>query len=522
MVYSYVVGGIMASLFGLVVLYNSRKKRTNRGALMGRMRDECPKTSGNGGCSQEITECSDVIIVGAGVAGSALAYALGKDGRRVHVIERDLSEPDRIVGELLQPGGYLKLVDLGLEDCVKGIDAQKVFGYALYKDGKHTQLSYPLEHFHPDVAGRGFHYGRFIQSLRAKAASISSVRLEQGTVTSLIEQDGTIKGVQYKNKAGEVLTAYAPFTIVCDGCFSNLRQSLCNPKVAVPSSFVGLVLENSPLPYTNHGHVILADPSPVLFYPISSYEIRCLVDVPGQKVPSISSGEMAHYLKTAVAPQIPPELYSAFISAINKGNIKTMPNRSMPASPLPTPGALLLGDAFNMRHPLTGGGMTVALSDVVVLRDLFRPLQDLNDAAAVCKYLEAFYTLRKPVASTINTLAGALYKVFCASPDQARKEMRQACFDYLSLGGVFSNGPVSLLSGLNPRPLILVLHFFAVAVYGVGRLQLPFPSPKRMWLGVRLISGASAIIFPIIKAEGVRQVFFPATVPAYYRAPPMI
>ena len=34
-----------------------------------------------------------------------------QDGRRVHVIERDLSEPDRIVGELLQPGGYLKLTE---------------------------------------------------------------------------------------------------------------------------------------------------------------------------------------------------------------------------------------------------------------------------------------------------------------------------------------------------------------------------------------------------------------------------
>ena len=33
----------------------------------------------------------------------------------MHVIERDLSEPDRIVGELLQPGGYLKLLELGLE-----------------------------------------------------------------------------------------------------------------------------------------------------------------------------------------------------------------------------------------------------------------------------------------------------------------------------------------------------------------------------------------------------------------------
>ena len=30
------------------------------------------------------------------------------------MIERDLREPDRIVGELLQPGGYLKLVELGL------------------------------------------------------------------------------------------------------------------------------------------------------------------------------------------------------------------------------------------------------------------------------------------------------------------------------------------------------------------------------------------------------------------------
>lgn len=65
--------------------------------------------------------------------------------------------------------------------------------------------------------------------------------------------------------------------------------------------------------------------------------------------------------------------------------------------------------------------------------------------------------------------------------------MRQACFDYLSLGGIFSTGPVALLSGLNPRPLSLVLHFFAVAIYGVGRLLLPFPSPQRLWIGARLI-----------------------------------
>ncbi|XP_052188297.1 squalene monooxygenase SE2-like [Diospyros lotus] len=511
---------LLAVLYNLLVKRNGQRRNSAAAAsdAAAATTTTTPTTAINGECR---SKDSDVIIVGAGVAGAALAHTLGKDGRRVHVIERDLTEPDRIVGELLQPGGYLKLIELGLEDCVEEIDAQRVFGYALFKDGRNTRLSYPLEKFNSDVSGRSFHNGRFIQRMREKAASLPNVQLEQGTVTSLLEDKGTIKGVQYKTKNGEEMQAYAPLTIVCDGCFSNLRKSLCKPKVDVPSCFVGLVLENCELPYANHGHVVLADPSPILFYPISSTEIRCLVDVPGQKVPSITNGEMAKYLKTVVAPQIPPQLHDAFIAAIDKGTIRTMPNRSMPAAPHPTPGALLMGDAFNMRHPLTGGGMTVALSDIAVLRNLLRPLDDLNDAPTLCKYLESFYTLRKPVASTINTLAGALYKVFCASPDQARKEMRQACFDYLSLGGVFSTGPVSLLSGLNPRPLSLVLHFFAVAIYGVGRLLLPFPSPKRMWIGAKLISGASGIIFPIIKAEGVRQMFFPATVPAYYRAPPV-
>ncbi len=47
--------------------------------------------------------------------GCALAHALGKQGRSVLLIERDWSEPDRIVGELLQPGGVKALQLLGLQ-----------------------------------------------------------------------------------------------------------------------------------------------------------------------------------------------------------------------------------------------------------------------------------------------------------------------------------------------------------------------------------------------------------------------
>lgn len=55
---------------------------------------------------------------------------------------------------------------------MKGIDAQRVFGYALFKDGKNTRLSYPLEKFDSDVSGRSFHNGRFIQRMREKAATL--------------------------------------------------------------------------------------------------------------------------------------------------------------------------------------------------------------------------------------------------------------------------------------------------------------------------------------------------------------
>jgi len=44
------------------------------------------------------------------------------------------------------------------------------------------------------------------------------------------------------------------------------------------------------------------------------------------------------------------------------------------ASPYATPGAFMIGDSLNMRHAVTGGGMTVGLSDVVLLRDLLRPI----------------------------------------------------------------------------------------------------------------------------------------------------
>lgn len=60
----------------------------------------------------------------AAIGGCALLSL--QEGRRVLLLERDFSQPDRIVGELLQPGGYLMLKKLGLEAATENINAVKV------------------------------------------------------------------------------------------------------------------------------------------------------------------------------------------------------------------------------------------------------------------------------------------------------------------------------------------------------------------------------------------------------------
>ena len=57
---------------------------------------------------------ADIVIVGAGVVGCTAAVALARQGRSVILLEKSLKEPDRIVGELLQPGGVRALQEMGL------------------------------------------------------------------------------------------------------------------------------------------------------------------------------------------------------------------------------------------------------------------------------------------------------------------------------------------------------------------------------------------------------------------------
>ncbi|ORZ40905.1 squalene epoxidase-domain-containing protein [Catenaria anguillulae PL171] len=437
----------------------------------------------------------DIVIVGAGVAGSALAYALAQDGRSVALIERDLSEPDRIVGELMQPGGCLALAQLGLGDTLDNMDAIDVHGYVVLDKDEVCHLKYPTlpETVQPTqfagttAMGKSFHHGRFIMNLRRKCMDHPNVTVVQATASELVRDltEPRVVGVHAIARTKQEVETHheflAPLTFIADGCFSKFRPSILGTTMQAPSHFVGFILDRITLPAPNHGHVVLADPSPILLYQIGTNDTRILVDVPGSSMPSNRGGALVKYLTSHVAPQLPKDIQQRAV-----------------------PGLVMLGDAHNMRHPLTGGGMSVALNDVVLLRAKLRQVKDLaafvDTPATFAGVLRSWYWQRKRLSSVVNILANALYALFSAGADPTMNRLRRACFDYLRLGGECTAAPVRLLACIAPQPLLLVRHFFQVAAYAAWHVLKREPVyllPRTIWRQTAIMVTAVRVIGPL-------------------------
>ncbi|CAM9158561.1 unnamed protein product [Chrysoparadoxa australica] len=562
--------------------------------------DDAPAAPVKGVIARNAAEYSleqpEVVVVGAGTAGATMAITLARQGRKVVLIERNLEEVDRIVGELLQPGGLRSLENLGLDECAKdGCDSVVVNGYTIilppnerYPEGMETLLYYPerdpsnaAEFFGKGVVpraqgksqevprGRSFHNSKFVQRLRQAAQQEPNVQVIEGTVTKLVEENGVVVGVDYKvteeGAEKKVLkTLRAPLTVVADGIWSGLRKCSNSNKPHGISTFVGVVVDHphmeAPVPSPYCGHVILAQPSPILIYQISPTETRVLVDVMG-KVPSAATGDLCRFLKHQ-AQYMPDVFRDSYLRAVRDDNIKSMPNRALPsaskvsltklhpnvgATPLECfslslfryacsfrfmlhplllifslpshllasvlafpllqhkPGTILIGDALNMRHPLTGGGMTVAIKDVELACGLLEEL-NFQDHVAMAAMVKRFHSERMH-ATTINVLANALYDVF-STPEGESQAIRGylmcACFEYLNMGGLCAAGPVGLLSGLTPKPWVLTTHFFMVAFYAMRQHLLPFGflNPLALLRVYRILHVACMIIMPLLVLEG--------------------
>nr|XP_019045886.1 squalene monooxygenase [Kwoniella bestiolae CBS 10118]OCF24816.1 squalene monooxygenase [Kwoniella bestiolae CBS 10118] len=508
----------------------------------------------------------EIIIIGAGVIGCALAYSLSQSGRSVVLLERDLSEPDRIVGELLQPGGVAALEELGMSDVLEGIDAVPVEGYCIVSGEEKVGCPYPLleemaglhhnqesgitngnggyvdkkgkwhvESESGKKEGRSFHHGKLISSLRKKVLTqAKGVTVLEATVKDLVfcEHTNRVIGVSASFKPsssssgskelgvgnsddtrdqrpaianGIVKKLYAPITIIADGCFSKFRLTpgTRTPTPKTRSHFVGVILEDCKLPIQNMGTVCLTPSGPVLLYQIGRKggEVRMLVDVKG-KLPSVGDGSLRRHIEQNYVPHLPSELQTPVLSALSTQRLRSMPNTFLPPSiqglSNSLSGAILVGDAYNMRHPLTGGGMTVAFNDAIILTKYLRPSEHspagrdgLEDWNTVSEGLREWFWERKKLSGVVNVLSMALYSLFGGADEPELEVLREGCVKYLGMGGERVAGPVGLLSALTPAPFMLFYHFFSVAFYSIFLLLIKGPPNSSL-------RGTKGVINPLL------------------------
>jgi squalene monooxygenase len=101
----------------------------------------------------------------------------------------------------LQPGGVKALTLLGMQDTLKGIDAIRVDGYYVIRNGEEVIIPYPEKEF---KTGWSFHHGKFIQSLRKKLDTPNITKI-QGTASELIKDELTSRyiGIKVNTNTGK-------------------------------------------------------------------------------------------------------------------------------------------------------------------------------------------------------------------------------------------------------------------------------------------------------------------------------
>ncbi|EAQ88139.1 hypothetical protein CHGG_04758 [Chaetomium globosum CBS 148.51] len=488
---------------------------------------------------------ADIVVVGAGIFGCAAAFALANQGRSVILLERWMHEPDRIVGELLQPGGVDALRKLGLEHCLEDIDAVPCQGYHVILRGQETSFLYPPltgdgevivgagqrkevnEYANGDVKepvrpeGKCFHHGRFIMQLRKACIAHPNISVFETEVTATIkgEHSDAVLGVRTRtkdpatgNKTPDCF--FGQLTIIADGYNSIFREELLGTTPRVRSKFYALELIDCPFPPAYHGHVVIGEQSLALLYQIGTHETRALIDIPtNHPAATPKAGGARGFIENIVLPSLPPHVQPSVRAALADGKIpKSMPNSWLPSTKQTHhDGVIILGDAHNMRHPLTGGGMTVAFNDAVLLSSLLSPTQipTLTHHAAVHRAMATFYWRRKSLTGIINVLAQALYSLFAADDWQLRA-LQRGCFRYFQDG--VTDEPVAMLGGVLRRPLTLARHFFTVAFLSIrlhtvalcggsvlGWLKLPLA----MVHAVMILWTACVVFLPVLWAESL-------------------
>ncbi len=393
-------------------------------------------------------EAFEVIIIGGGIAGSALAAVLAKAGRAVLMLERSKVYRDRVRGEVFQPWGVAEARRLGLHETLTRAGGTHHTTFVPYDEtvepAEAEATAIALDKILPGVPGTlGVGHPRACEAL-SMAATAAGARVIRGVESGEV-QLGRSPTVRY-SLDGAGYAARCRLVIGADGRDSAVRRRAGITLHATEPRLLmaGLLVED--LRGWPEHHSTIGTEGDLVFFVVPQGAGRARLyllwscDRPRRFAGPAGPRAFLNSFAFACIPNS-----DCIVEARPAGPCATYPmNDTWMDRPL-TDGLALIGDAAGYSDPHIGQGLSVALRDVRVLSELLLTGEDWSPAALQPYAEERAERLRR--LRFCNALATTLRGEFGPEARARRRRARELMQSEPELGlwrRAYQAGPESV------------------------------------------------------------------------------
>lgn len=400
----------------------------------------------------------DVVIGGGGVAGAVTAMALQQIGYEVLVVEPSLNDDRRLAGELLHPPGVAGLAELGVLNSLMREPAVAVNGFCIFSeaDKESIKLPYDVVPSHR-MPGLSLEHRLIRERLMQAVRGLPKVTVIGNARVVSVDQSGSSHVIVQVADSEDVTQYRCQLLVAADGASSPIRRlaGIAVHKRRIATIY-GYRISSENLPECDYGFVFLGCRTPILVYPIGGDDARIMFDIPYDENRRPSPADCLEL--TAALPQ---NLRREVEHAIATQRRASAVIQEVSANCLASGRVVLIGDAAVTCHPLTATGMTMCITDALLLRDAIADWpNDLRQA------LHFHQHRRRWRQVTRISLAEALRDVFCCNRSEMRV-VRRGILKYWSESSAGRTASMALLSTADGRLLTLIRQFILVVIHGV-------------------------------------------------------
>ncbi len=309
-----------------------------------------------------------IVIVGGGIAGAALATALARAGRRVLVLEATEVFRDRVRGESMMPWGVAEAQALGVADVLHAAGAHTSPLWKRYSENDAVPRDLPVGRLVPGVGGSlNLHHPVACQALLDAAAEAGATVLRG--VREVVVVTGEHPTVTYR-LGGTEYKVEASLVVGADGRGSVVRRcaGITLEQQEASSYVVGLLLEGVS-GSDAHDVVVEHDFGVCLLLRQGDGRARAYHVVPVEhRARYAGDGGIERFLADATARGSPLAIVLA--DAQPAGPCGAVSGTDTWTDRPYADGVVLIGDAAGHNDPSVGCGLSIAMRDARIVRDL--------------------------------------------------------------------------------------------------------------------------------------------------------